>query len=69
MYNGGYGTYDLKLTVERPAFGGHTDIIQLPHQCNEWEIGDADNARLLIKDLKKAIKKLEKQAKNVTLRD
>lgn len=31
----------------------------LPHQCEEWEIGDADDLRAMIKDLKKALKKAE----------
>lgn len=31
-------------------------VFQLPHRCDEWIIGDADNAKLLIEDLKALIK-------------
>lgn len=46
-----------------PRYVDEEDIanpqICLPHSCDLWVIGDADNARLLIADLQAAIKRWE----------
>lgn len=57
----GYASNDwMKVEIGKPEFqpNGPT-IAMLPHQCDDWEIGDADDVRAMIKDLKKALKKLE----------
>ncbi len=33
------------------------DVLQLPHQCDNWVIGGVKEARQLIKDLEEIIKK------------
>jgi hypothetical protein len=58
--NSGYARNPwMKVEVDYPEFGGGKLIAQLPHQCNNWEIGDADDVRALIKDLQAALEKLE----------
>lgn len=37
----------------------HKGQASLPHQCDDWEIGDADDVRAMIKDLQEALVKLE----------
>lgn len=53
-----YG-YERGMVEVEKSWDTNQRVIQLPHQCDSWEIGDAENARLLIKDLKKAIKVME----------
>jgi hypothetical protein len=40
---------------------GPTPWIHLPHQCDEWVIGDSNDARALIADLEKAIVEWESE--------
>jgi hypothetical protein len=50
----------MKVEVGQPEWGSTgPDIAYLPHQCDNWEIGDADDVRALIKDLQAALEKLE----------
>lgn len=64
MYKYGYDGKEVKVMVpgrdkDDPNYG--TDrCIHLPHQCDDWLIGDADNARLMIKDLQAAIEWAER---------
>lgn len=62
MHKYGYGDGDLKVSIHE---GGWCDTegvhIELPHQCEAWVIGDADNAELMVKDLKKAIKEMRRR--------
>jgi hypothetical protein len=57
----GYASNDwMKVEVGQPEWGSTgPDIAYLPHQCDNWEIGDADDVRALIKDLQAALEKLE----------
>lgn len=59
--NGYAGSDWMKVEVGEPEWGSGPNIAYLPHQCDNWEIGDADDVRAMIKDLKKALKKLEAQ--------
>ena len=38
----------------------------LPHQCDEWEIGDIDDAKQFVKDLQKTISEVEAILKEQT---
>ncbi len=53
---GGYESGEVK--VAKPGYEHHI-LIHLPHSCDEWIIGDADQARLLIADLEAAIEKYD----------
>lgn len=61
-----YGYEKGMVTVDKSWDTGQT-VIELPHQCDSWEIGDVENARLLIADLEEAIKVME--AKNAPVSD
>ena len=36
----------------------YSSCVFLPHSCDRWIIGGADNIKLLIKDLQEALKKI-----------
>ena len=65
MYKFGYDGKTFNVEVHDGSWCADGVHIELPHQCDAWIIGDADNARLLIKDLKKAIKKFEARDESV----
>jgi hypothetical protein len=43
-------------------------VIHLPHSCDEWEIGDADNLRLLIADAQRMLAEFEARLAAARLR-
>jgi len=66
MYKFGYDGDTFKVEYKKDWDSSNGDMaIQLPHQCDSWIIGDADNARLMIKDLEAMIERLE----GATVRD
>jgi len=57
--NGRVQCYTSKYNTE-PLF-------VLPHQCDEWEIGNIDNAKDFVAELQKTIKELKAFLKEDTL--
>jgi len=61
----GYGYREGEARIGRTGYSDDKDIAYLPHSCDEWQIGDADNVRLLIADLQKILVELEKNTPTI----